>query len=542
MGMASNPHDTYDFILVGGGTAGCILANRLSADGKYSVLMLEAGGTARVPWVSIPAGFSKLLTHPRLNWGFRSEPEPNVMGRSISIPRGKGLGGSTLINGMIYVRGQPGDYDQWARSGAQGWGWNDVAPYFERLEQTTVGTAGRGRSGPMHIKEVSERYPIGEHLIQAAEQDGQARNADYNGADQAGFGYYQVCQHEGRRWSVVDGYLKPARKRPNLRILTHTLATQLILQGKRCVGVQYRRPDGTIGQAHASSRVILTCGAIQSPHLLELSGIGRPDVLDAAGIALTHALPGVGENYIDHFATRMNWRIQGLSTLNERSRGLGLGAAVLRYGLTRKGFLSLGTGLVFGFVKTRPELATPDVQFFFMHASYADAAVRKLDTLPGMTLGVTQLRPTSRGAIHAACADPVVPPKIRPNLLATPLDQQCLIEGMRIARRIVEQPAIARYVTAELNPGVQVQTDDQWLDFARQNGQTIYHPIGTCRMGSDPDAVVDARLRVHGMQGLGVVDASVMPAMVSGNTQAAVMMIAEKAADMILEDTRASHS
>lgn len=530
--------ERFDYVIVGGGTAACILANRLSEDGRHSVLMLEAGEAGSSMWVSIPAGFSKLLTHPRFNWGFRSEPEDNVMGRSISIPRGKGLGGSTLINGMIYVRGQPGDYEAWAAGGAAGWGWQDVAPYFEKLENTALGGAGRGRSGPMRIAEVSERFPIADVMLQAAQEDGQPLNADYNGADQSGFGYYQVCQHAGRRWSVVDGYLKPARARSNLTVRAGARVTRLLLEGKRCVGVRYRRSDGTEQEVRADLRVVLASGAVQSPQLLELSGIGRPEVLQAAGLPVHHALPGVGENYIDHFATRMNWRVKGLATLNETTRGLGLGAAVLRYYASRRGILTLGTGLLFGFVKTRPELATPDVQYFFMHASYADAAVRKLDTLPGMTLGVAQLRPRSTGSIHAASADIAQAPRIRPNLLADPQDQACLIEGMRIARRIVGQPAMARYIQTELNPGQQVQTDAQWLDFARHNGQTIYHPIGTCRMGEDDMAVVDSRLRVRGLDGLSVVDASVMPSMVSGNTQAAVMMVAEKAADLLRQDAR----
>lgn len=532
--------DQFDFVIVGGGTAGCILANRLSASGEFKVCLLEAGGNGQSHWVSIPAGFTKLLQHPGLNWGFRSEPEENVLGRTIAIPRGKGLGGSTLINGMIYVRGQPQDYDRWSELGASGWSWNDVQPYFERLERTSVGEAGRGRAGPMHVREVEldARYPITEAFLKAAVEDGQRRNPDYNGVEQEGFGYYQASQFNGRRWSVVDGYLKPARTRSSLEIRTDALASKLLLEGSSCIGVQYLRSDGSSAEVRARRRVVLACGAIQSPHLMELSGIGRPEILQTAGIALQHALPGVGEHYVDHFATRMNWRVQGLATLNEGTRGLRLGQEVLRYFLKRQGPLSLGTGLVFGFVKTRPELPTPDVQYFFMHASYADAAVRKLDHLPGMTVGVAQLRPTSTGSIHAASADPKSPPKIRPNFLSTDEDRAALVEGMRIARRIVEQPAMARYVSAELNPGPQVQSYDEWLHFARLNGQTIYHPIGTCRMGEDDAAVVDSRLRVRGVQNLGVVDASVMPAMVSGNTQAAVMMVAEKGADMLLEDAR----
>jgi len=530
--------EEFDYVVVGGGTAGCILANRLTACGRHTVLVLEAGAQGRSPWIPIPAGFSRLLTHRGYNWGFQSEPEDNVCGRRIAIPRGKGLGGSTLINGMIYVRGQPGDYDRWAALGAAGWSHADVAPYFEKIENTRVGGPGRGRSGPMHIAEVSERFPIAEAFLAAAEQDGQPRNADYNGAGQEGFGYYQVCQRDGRRWSAADGYLAPARRRPNLHVRTHAHATQLLLEPGRCVGVRYRRGDGSTAQARARRQVVLAAGAVQSPHLLELSGIGDPQVLQAAGIPVRHALPGVGGNYIDHYATRMNWRVQGAATLNEGTRGLPLAAAVARYCLRRKGILTLGTGLAFGFVKTRPELATPDVQYFFMHASYADAAVRRLDRMPGMTIGVAQLRPESVGSIHAAGPDPMAPPRIRPNLLASPADQACLVAGMRIARRIVGQPAMRRHVQAELNPGEQVQSDAQWLDFARRNGQTIYHPIGTCRMGADDRAVVDPRLRVRGLDGLSVVDASVMPAMVSGNTQAAVMMVAEKGADILLEDAR----
>lgn len=527
----------FDYVIVGGGTAGCILANRLSASGKYSVLLLEAGGEGKGFWIPIPAGFSKLLTNPVYNWRFQTEPEENVKGRVIAVPRGKGLGGSTLINGMIYVRGQPQDYDHWSALGARGWGAADVQPYFERLENYAKGGPGRGVQGPMHVAEVAERYPISEAFVSAAQQAGHRLNPDYNGTDQSGFGYYQVSQHNGRRWSVLDGYLEPARSRNNLTITTQAQVLRINLEGTRCTGVTYRAGD----QEHtvkARREVIMAAGAIQTPQILELSGIGRPDVLEKAGIPIRFVHNEVGENYIDHFATRMNWRVKGTHTLNELTRGWRLGKAVAQYFTTHTGILSLGTGLVFGFLKTRPELATPDVQYFFMHASYANAAERKLDTQPGMTLGVTQLRPQSRGSIHIKSADSTQGPAIRPNFLAEEEDRISLIEGMKQARVIMQQQAIRDFVDHEMSPGSDVQTDTQWLDFARSNGQTIYHPIGTCRMGSDDKAVVDPQLRFNGISHLRIADASIMPAMVSGNTQAAVMMIAEKAADLILEDTQ----
>jgi choline dehydrogenase-like flavoprotein len=390
----------------------------------------------------------------------------------------------------------------------------------------------------MHISQVAERHPIAAAMIDAASQDGQPISDDYNGEDQEGFGYYQVAQKDGRRWSVYEGYLKPALGRPNLTVRTHAHVTKINVDQGQCRGVTFQHQGKTV-TVQANIDVVMAAGSVQTPQILELSGVGNPTVLQANGIRVVHPAPQVGENYIDHFATRMNWRVRNTHTLNETAQGWRVMLAALKYFITHKGILTLGTGLVHGFVKTRPDMATPDAQYFIMPASYANAAVRKLDSAPGMTIGVTGLRPTSRGSIHIESRDPMHAPAIIPNFLETPEDQNTLIDAMKLARRIVARPAMAHYIDHEMNPGKSVQSNDEWLQFARENGQTIYHPIGTCKMGTDNDAVVDVRLRFKGINGLRIVDASVMPAMVSGNTQAAVMMVAERGADLILEDARA---
>jgi len=529
--------ETFDYVIVGGGTAACVLANRLTADGRYSVLMLEAGGEPKSMWIKIPAGFTKLLNDPVYNWRFQSTPEPGTRDRVIAIPRGKGLGGSTLINGMIFVRGQPEDYDTWAKNGATGWSAQDVEPYFKKFENYQQGDQTRGKAGPMHVTLVAERYTITEAFLKAAQQDGQRLNQDYNGSDQEGFGYYQASQRNGQRWSVVEGYLDPARSRKNLTVRTGAFVQKVVTTNDVCTGVVYVR-GGQRYEVAAAREVIMAAGAVQTPQILELSGIGNPDLLSKYGIEVRHACPSVGENYIDHYATRMNWRVKNTQTLNELAQGWRVLKSALQYFTQRKGILTLGTGLVHGFVKSRPAVSTADVQYFFMHASYANAAIRKLDSFPGMTIGVAGLRPTSQGSIHIQSASADVQPSICPNFLSDPQDQQVLVDGMKIARRIVEQPALSEYIDHEMSPGLTVQTDEQWLNFARENGQTIYHPIGTCRMGSDTHAVVDPTLKFKGLRGLRIVDASVMPAMVSGNTQAAVVMVAEKGADLILNDAQ----
>lgn len=528
----------FDYVIVGGGTAGCVLAARLSEDPACRVLLLEAGPRRESPWVRVPAGFTKLLTGTRHNWGLKTEPEAATENRMIAIPKGKGLGGSTLINGMIFVRGQPGDYDRWAQRGCIGWGWSDVLPYFKALERFEAPGESRGTEGPLPICRVGDRPEIAEAFIAAAEAAGHPRNDDYNGADQTGFGYYQVNQSGGRRVSAADAYLKPALGRANLTVLTDASVARILLQGRRATGVE-ALIGGTRKRFTARAEVILAAGAVHSPQILELSGIGAPEVLAEAGIAVQHALPGVGENYLDHFCTRMNWRVRLPVTLNEQTRGLSLLRAVAQYALTRRGILTYATGLAHGFLHTRPGLSGPDVQLFFMHASYANAAERALDREPGMTVGVSQLRPQSRGSIHVASGDIARPPRIRPNFLSHVEDRRCMVEGMKATRHLAEQAPLSRFRGVELAPGPEVREDAQWLQFARQNGQTIYHASGTCRMGTDAGAVVDPRLRLHGVAGLRVADASVMPEIVSGNTQAAVFMIAEKAAEMIREDAAA---
>jgi choline dehydrogenase len=523
----------YDYIIVGAGSAGAALASRLTEDGRTRVLLLEAGRASHF-WSRLPVSFGLLIDNPAANWRFKSEPEPGTANRAIPVPRGKLLGGSSAINGLVFVRGQPLDYNSWAQFGNRGWGWQDVLPIFRRMETyENGGDEWRGGAGPLRVSEVPDKNPLYEALFAAAVAAGYKRNPDYNGADQEGIVKTQATISRGRRMSTAHCYLEPARRRPNLRIVTEAPVLRLLLDGTRCTGVAYEQ-RGQVVEARAGREVILAAGAVKTPQILELSGIGRPEVLAAHGIAVRHALPAVGENFRDHINARIQWRIKahGVS-YNEMARGIGLVGQVLKYLATRGGFLSLPSAPLLAFLKTRAELDTPDVQMHLVPYSIKDPKRRKLQTFPSMTVACYQLRPESLGSIHIRSADPHADPAIRFNFLADPIDRRTMVDGFRMMRRIVEAPPMDALRGDEYSPGKDVASDEQILSWIRNNSETAYHPIGTCRMAPGPNAVVDDQLKVHGIGGLRIADASIMPTMPSGNTNAACIMIGEKAADLL---------
>jgi choline dehydrogenase len=531
--------DTFDYVIVGAGSAGSVLANRLSEDPATKVLVLEAGGTDWNPFIHIPAGFIKTFHDPSVNWLYKMEPSQWTGGRSILAPRGKTLGGSSSINGNVYNRGQAMDFDTWAQMGNRGWGYADLLPYFRRLERR-IGEGDdtyRGRDGALTVTDNEWRHPLCEAFIEGAVQMGIPRNKDYNGAIQEGVSYTQRTILNGRRMSAARAFLHPAMKRGNLKVETHAHATAIVFDGKRAVGVIYTRggPKGTGHEIRVRREVILAGGTFNSPQLLQLSGIGPAELLKANGIAVRQATAGVGENLRDHYAPRFVARVKNIDTINERARGFRLAGEVANWMFRRKGILGLVPTLVYAFCRSEPDVPNSDLQITFTPASYREGVQGELETEPGMTVASWQQRPDSRGYVRIRSNNPFEAPLIQPNYLVEASDRRVLLAGMKLARRLLASKPLEPYYEREDFPGPHIQSDDELLGAAKERGTTTFHPAGTCRMGpaTDPQAVVDDQLRVRGFEALRVVDASVMPTMLSANLNAATMAIADKASDLL---------
>ncbi len=522
-----------DYVIVGAGTAGCVLANRLTEDPGVRVLLIEAGGRDWNPLIHIPAGFTRLLDHPTLTWKFRAEPDPGTDGRAIVYPRGRVLGGSSSINGLIYVRGQPEDYDHWAQLGNRGWSFDDVLPYFKKTENWEgEENAWRGKGGPLSTAHMSDTPSLCQAVVAAGQQIGLEFRDDVNSLPHGGIGYCQ--QTRGGRWraSAARTYLKPAMRRPNLEVVINALVHRVLFEGRRAIGIEYSR-GGTVHRVEADREIILAAGAIGSPHLLQLSGVGAPEHLARIGLPVHHALPGVGQNLQDHYVVRMTHPVTGLPTANERSRGLPLARELLRYLVRGNGILSYSASLVAASVKVLDESATPDVQCSFAPGSFKEGQIGEMDEFPGLTGGLWQMRPLSRGYVEAKSSDPAQAPAINPRYLSEATDRRAVAAGLTFLRKIFAAPALADHLGPEILPGDAVRTDEDLVNYARRNGSTVYHATCTCKMGSDSKAVVDDQLRVHGLDRIRVIDASVMPTITSTNTNAPTFMIAEKGAAMV---------
>jgi choline dehydrogenase-like flavoprotein len=528
--------DTFDYVIVGAGSAGCVLANRLSQDPSVTVCLLEAGGPDRYIWIHIPIGYFYTFDNPRTDWRFRTEPDPALNGRSIKYPRGRVLGGTSSINGMVYIRGQARDYDGWRQQGNIGWSWDDVLPYFKRSQDQARGAdEAHGVGGELRVEDLRASWDVLDAFCDAAVECGIRRTADFNRGDNEGVGYFQVTQRNGRRMSTARAFLKPARARTNLDIRCNAQATRVRIEGGRAVGLEYER-SGTPAYVRARRDVILAAGSIGSPQLLMLSGIGDPDDLAAHGIPVALSRPGVGANLQDHLAIRTMYRVHNTRTLNEQSHSMvGRLRMGLEYALFRRGPLTIPPALVSAFVKSNPAKETPDLQFVLYPLTY-DSTGDPPHRFPGFTAGACVLHPESRGAVKLRAADPKAAPKITLNFLATQNDRDTAVAGVKMLRRVCAADAMKRFAPSEFAPGPAFETDQQLADGIRQIGATIFHPVGTCKMGSGRDAVVDHHLRVIGVDGLRVVDASIMPTIISGNTNAAAIMIAEKGSDLIHSD------
>ena len=532
--------DNFDYIIIGAGSAGCVLANRLTENGRNSVCVLEAGPSDWNPFIHIPAGFMKTLVNPNINWMYETTATEWTSNRAIAVPRGKTLGGSSSINGHVYNRGQKMDFDTWSQKGNKGWGYADVLPYFKRCEQK-IGVGEeiyRGREGNLQINDLDWRDPLCDAFIEGANSIGIPSNADYNGAKQEGVSYVQRTTHKRRRVSAARAFLNPAKSRSNLTIITNALATKIILDGKRAVGVSYKKGLGDTQalELRANKEVILSGGAINSPQLLQLSGIGPADLLKTHGIEVQHELPGVGLNLRDHYAPRFTARAKNISTINEKARGPRLWSEIAKYFLGAKSIVNLSPTLVYCFWHSNESVKNHDLQLTFTPASYKEGVQSQLDDQPGFTIASWQQRPESLGFVKIKSDNPFEAPMIQPNYLEAEEDRKVLIAGMKLARRLMRTEPLAPYFEFEQYPGDHIQTDDELLQIARERGTTTFHVMGSCRMGpsSDPTSVVDEKLRVQGIDNLRVVDASIMPTMLSANLNAGAMMIGEKGADMIL--------
>lgn len=534
----SDATEIADYVVVGAGSAGCVVANRLSADPKMRVTLLEAGNRDSSPWIHVPVGYFKTMHNPNFDWCYSTEPDPGLSGRKLDWPRGKVLGGSSSLNGLLYVRGQRQDYDTWAQMGNTGWSWDDVGPLFKELETFQRGSGeDRGTKGPLQVSDPALRREICEKWIEAAKASGYAYNPDYNGPEQEGVGHYQLTVNKGWRCSSAVAFLKPIRDRKNLSVITKAHVRRVVIKDGRATGVEIQRPDGSRQVIHAGREVILCAGAIGSPQILMLSGVGDAEHLKQHGIAVQHDAPEVGRNLQDHLQARLVFKCHE-ATLNDEVRSLVNKARIgLQFALTRSGPMSMAASLVFGFMRTRPELATPDIQFHIQPWS-ADSPGEGVHPFSAFTQSVCQLRPESRGTITLKSADPMAAPRIDPNYLSEQVDCDTIVAGIQIARKIAAAEPLKSAISEELRPPAQPQGYDELLAWARMNSTTIYHPTSTCRMGADDGAVVDPRLRVRGVRGLRIADCSIMPKIVSGNTNAPAIMIGAKLAQMVLEDAR----